>query len=84
MGDCEMVVEQILACPELNSAWQEVLDDEVLDLLRDFPESLVGQDCIKVMLAADAFISLLTDVAEPDLIEVRSTAAQQCAVFFYG
>jgi hypothetical protein len=68
--------------PPLSDEWDRYLDDEVIDLIAEDPESVVAKACLKVIFQADMLIGLLADVSMDH--EIRHAAARQCSVHYFG
>lgn len=64
--------------------WRAVLDEQIIELLANSPESQVAIDCTRVVLQAENLVRLCPDVELPDLLEVRVAVARQCAAFLFG
>lgn len=73
---------EMKALPPIGDDWERYLDDEVIDLIAQEPDSVVAKDCLKVIFQADMLIGLLPDVAADH--EIRYAASRQCSVFLFG
>lgn len=51
--------DQNQAAPELQAKWVDVLDAQVLALIKEEPGSAVAQDCLKAIKAGDVAAAIL-------------------------
>lgn len=81
-GENDFGVEAFTSISErIGNEWQIYLPEEIRNLNGD---SECGRDCLKVISAADVLISLARDIPESDRMKVRTMAARQCSVYFFG